>query len=81
MDKALKIAIFVIGAWTMSIAFSKAEACPPCPEEYPYCIYPNTPGSHCEHDLPPLKTVDKPVEVEFSDQKFIIAPKSQVDIK
>jgi hypothetical protein len=81
MRKILKIIIFVIVAWTTSVAFSKAEACPPCPKVRPYCIYPNTPGSHCEHDLPSLKRVDKPVEVEFSGQKFIIAPKSQVDIK
>jgi len=82
MDKALiSFIVFVVLAWTTDVVSSQPRiVCPPC-EAHEYCYYPGTTRSHCEKSPPDLKTLDEPVEVEFGNKTFIIAPKSQVYLK
>ncbi len=82
MRKLILAGTVMSGVTLLAGVFTTLEACPipKCPDEARYCIYPNTPRSHCESNPPALLNLREAVEVEVGGQSFIMGPKDKVTI-
>lgn len=74
------IAIFLFSGIIGSVGATDVRACPPCPSTAKYCISPNTPNSHCEANLPELRTLETAITVSTEGKTFIMGPTSKVTI-